>query len=38
MDGYHYQVKHYDEGSEYGINGGKVSKLWMNKDGTTVTN
>lgn len=22
-------VKHFDEGSEYGINGGRISKLWV---------
>lgn len=33
IDGYRYQVKVYDEGSEFGINGGRISKLWMQKDG-----
>ena len=26
---YQWQAKVYDEGSDYGINGGRVSKLWM---------
>ena len=25
--GYTYWVKHYEEGSEFGINGGRISKL-----------
>jgi hypothetical protein len=28
---YKYWVKHYDEGSEFGIDGGKVSKLTIRK-------
>ena len=26
---YKFNVKHYDEPSEYGIRGGRVSKLWL---------
>ena len=26
------QAKIYNEGSEYGINGGRISKLWISKD------
>lgn len=33
---YEYQVKHFDEGSEFGINEGKISKLWISLDGKTV--
>ena len=33
-----YQVKAYDEGSEYGINGGRISKLWIKMDGKVITN
>ena len=33
MDGYHYQAKVYDEGSIYGINEGRISKLWISRDG-----
>jgi hypothetical protein len=32
---YKYWVKHYEEGSEYGINGGKISKLTICKHGST---
>ena len=28
---YKYWVKHYEEGSEYGIDGGKISKLTIRK-------
>lgn len=38
IDGYSYQVKHYDNGSEYGINEGKISKLSIRKDGKEVYN
>ena len=31
VDGYRFQAKVFDEGSEYGINGGRISKLWMAK-------
>lgn len=33
-----YQVKSYDEGSEFGINGGRISKLWLSINGSTVAN
>ena len=33
IDGYDFQVKHYEEGSQFGIDGGKISKLWIAKDG-----
>ena len=36
VDGYHYRAKVYDEGSIYGINEGRISKLWMSRDGRTV--
>lgn len=32
----HYWVKAYDEGSVYGINEGKISKLEIKIDGETV--
>lgn len=32
----HYWVKAYDEGSAYGINEGKISKLQITIDGETV--
>ena len=30
---YKFNVKHYDEPSEYGIRGGRVSKLWLSRRG-----
>ena len=30
---YDFQVKHYDEPSEFGIGGGRVSKLWLRRWG-----
>ena len=32
----HYWCKAYDEGSEFGINGGRISKLKITIDGQTV--
>ncbi|MDY4578722.1 MAG: hypothetical protein SO471_12390 [Anaerobutyricum hallii] len=34
----HYWVKAYDEGSDYGINGGRISKLSIKIDGEWVVN
>ena len=35
----HYWVKHFDEPSEqYGINGGKISKLMIKVDGKVTAN
>lgn len=34
----HYWAKVYDEGSEYGINEGRISKLRITIDGETVVN
>ena len=31
-----YQVKAYEEGSVFGINEGRISKLWLQADGQTV--
>ena len=36
--GYHYWVKQYDEGSQYGIDGGRVSKLMIKRGGEIVCN
>lgn len=36
--GVHYTAKVYDEGSEYGINGGRISKLTLSIDGRVVYN
>ena len=34
----HYWVKAYEVGSDYGINGGRISKLTIKIDGETVVN
>lgn len=34
----HYWIKAYDTGSEYGINGGRISKLQITINGRTVAN
>ena len=33
IDGYTFYIKQYDEGSEYGISSGRISKLEIWKDG-----
>jgi len=33
IDGFDFEVKHYQEGSEFGINGGRISKLWIGNKG-----
>jgi hypothetical protein len=33
IDGYSYEVKHYEVGSEHGIDGGCISKLVIRKVG-----
>lgn len=33
---YHYQAKVYDTPSKYGINQGRISKLWVQSEGRTV--
>ena len=30
---YEFQIKHYDEPSEHGIDGGRISKLWLRRWG-----
>ncbi len=35
---YHYWVKQYETGSEYGINEGRVSKMMLTRKGETVCN
>jgi len=35
---YHWWAKVYDEGSEYGIDGGRVSKLMIKQDNRIVVN
>ena len=38
INGFDYEVKHHAKGSVFGINEGKISKLWIGKDGKTVAN
>ena len=33
--GYRYWVKHYEEGSLFGIDGGRISKLMIKRGGST---
>lgn len=33
---YHYWIKVYDEGSVFGIEGGRISKLMIKREGRTV--
>ena len=35
---FHYWVKHYEEPSEYGIKGGRISKLMLRRSGEIVYN
>ena len=36
MDGYEYRIKKFPEGSCFGINGGRISKLWIAQYGMEV--
>ena len=36
--GYKFEAKHYDKGSKWGINEGRISKLRVTKDGIEVAN
>ncbi len=35
---FHYWMKVFEEGSEFGIEGGKISKLMLKRNGTVVAN
>ena len=37
-NGYEYWMKHYPEGSQFGIDGGKISKLSIRKNGKELYN
>jgi hypothetical protein len=37
-DIFHYWMKQYNEGSERGINGGRISKLMLKRNGEIVYN
>lgn len=36
--GHRYWVKHFDEGSQFGIDGGRISKLMIERGGEIVCN
>ena len=36
--GYRYWVKHYEESSQFGIDGGRISKLMIKRGGEIVCN
>ena len=36
--GYRYWVKYYEEGSQFGIDGGRISKLMIKRSGEIVCN
>ena len=38
INGFDYAVKHFQEGSRFGINNGRISKLCIGKDGKTYGN
>ncbi len=31
-NGFNWSIKHYEQGSEYGIDGGRISKLWIQRE------
>lgn len=35
---FHYWMKQYDEGSQFGIDGGRISKLMLKRNGEIVCN
>ena len=35
---FHYWMKQYDTGSQFGIDGGRISKLMLKRDGEIVAN
>ena len=37
-NGYCYWVKHFDKGSQFGIDGGRISKLMIKRNGEIVCN
>ena len=38
INGFDVEIKHFPEGSVYGINEGRISKLWISKDGKCFAN
>ncbi len=31
-NGFNWSIKHYEQGSEHGIDGGRISKLWIQRE------
>lgn len=38
INGFDFCVKHFEEGSRFGINNGRISKLWIAKNGKVYAN
>jgi len=38
VNGFEFQIKHYEEGSVYGISEGKISKMLIRKDNKILAN
>lgn len=38
IDGYDFWIKYFEEGSEFGINNGRISKLSIRKNGKEYAN
>jgi len=38
VNGYRFCIKHFEEGSQFGIEEGRISKLHISKDGVTLAN
>jgi hypothetical protein len=38
VNGYQFCIKHFEESSEFGIRGGRISKLTLTKDGKVAAN
>lgn len=38
LNGYDFQIKHYEKGSVYGIDAGKISKLTISRNGRILVN
>ena len=38
VNGAHYEAKVFEDGSQFGINGGRISKLHVVKDGKCIIN
>ena len=38
LAGYEYHIKHFEEGSVYGLNEGKISKITISRNGRILVN